>query len=251
MTQRIFAIGDIHGESQLLGQILSSIVPTLTPDDLVVFVGDYIDRGEDSLGVIDQILDLVDRFPGQIVTLKGNHEQLMQQWFVDPNAFWLEAMEGWATIDSYLAGESARFRHQLRDGIDDYQLLVETRSRFMEEIPDEHRDFFAKLSLSYVTDNFIFAHGGIDPTKPVSDQSENDLLWTDGRTLLSRWQGPQTLVVGHKPTHKLNERYRGQPVLGDHMILLDTGSNRTGVLSAVVLPDRHVIQSRRSPDPAT
>ena len=242
---RFFAIGDIHGERELLRTLLDQIEPIAEPADTIIFLGDYVDRGPDSRGVIDEILSLRKRFIGSVICLKGNHEQQMLHCLKEPSTFWLDDMEGWATVDSYLPGSTELHCRELAEGKPIALELCQTMSRFALTLPDDHRNFLDELVRSHRADSFIFAHGGINVNRSFQDQTDDDCVWTDGRRLRQNWRGPETLVVGHKPTHKVAEEFRGQPILDEHFIMVDTGSGRTGVLSAVSLPDRTVYQARR------
>ena len=111
------AIGDIHGNQRQLDDLLARVVPELRPEDTLVFLGDYIDRGPDSKGCLERILRLKLEAQFEVVTLLGNHEQWMLRSLKDPMRHsWLLAMEGMDTVKSY----SAEAAEILARSIEDY-----------------------------------------------------------------------------------------------------------------------------------
>jgi serine/threonine protein phosphatase 1 len=184
---RLLAIGDIHGCRTSLQELLARVCPT--DCDQLVFLGDYIDRGPDSAGVIDDLLVLQSRFPRSIF-LRGNHEQMLLDVLAgeDPAAFLLNG--GGKTIASY----------QMRG---DWPPSA------------EHRQFFEELPALYQTGGFIFVHAGLRPGRPLEEQIPEDLLWIrqDFLDSTDRWGG--VVVFGHTP--------RQEPLLDEHRIGLDTG----------------------------
>lgn len=111
------AIGDIHGESRALADLLAQIRPEMQPDDTLVFLGDYIDRGPDSRGCVEQILRFKSEALCSVVTLLGNHEQWMLRSLHDETRHsWLFGMEALDTIKSY----SQNAAHQMASALDLY-----------------------------------------------------------------------------------------------------------------------------------
>ena len=101
-TTNLFAIGDIHGNVRALNDLLEKILPQMSSDDTLVFLGDYIDRGPNVRDCIDRIIDLKKRSPFSVVTLRGNHEDWMMESYRDPTRhFWFLGMEALDTIASY------------------------------------------------------------------------------------------------------------------------------------------------------
>lgn len=165
---RLLAVGDIHGCLEPLRTLMAQVAPRET--DQVVFLGDYVDRGSDSRGVIEYLLDFAKRFP-QTVFLKGNHEAMFLDFLEGRDPFSFLANGGQATLDSYA----------------------------QEEIPEEHVGFLRKLQLSYETPEFIFVHAGLRPGLPLQQQSEEDLLWIRRDFLSSNYSWGKTVVFGHSP----------------------------------------------------
>ena len=186
--RRLLAVGDIHGCLDLLQQLMQQIVPCA--DDQVIFLGDYIDRGPDSRGVIDYLLNFRQRCP-QTVFLKGNHE---------------------AMLLDFLAGHE-RLRYLLNGG---ETTLYGYREKGKLVIPQPHLQFFRDLRLYFETENHIFVHAGLRPGISPQNQREEDLLWIREDFLKSDYRWGKTIVFGHTPMRK--------PYLKPERIGLDTGA---------------------------
>jgi len=214
----LYAIGDIHGCARELELLLEQIQPK--PSDTVVFLGDYIDRGPDSKGVIDLILDLQKK--ANVVTLKGNHEQLFLDFLESPQSpgagvFILNG--GAATLASY-PGPGGTF-----------------------EIPERHIEFLYGLKLSFETPTHFFVHAGV-PLKPLDKIGKEDtdaLLWSRQPFLSSDYRWAKTIVHGHTPVNA--------PEVLENRINLDTGCVYNGYLTALELPTGRLIQVHREKAP--
>jgi serine/threonine protein phosphatase 1 len=223
--RRVYAVGDIHGRADLLRRLLSAIeedARDLAPADrpVLIFIGDYIDRGEDSRGVIDQVLALrrSDRFEAH--ALKGNHEEALLQFLVDPwfGSTWAE-YGGLQTLASY--GVSP----PLRKRADQWETA---RDALAAALPPEHLAFFSSLALTVSFGDYTFVHAGVRPGVPLQDQQEHDLLWIRDDFLHARTPLERSVVVhGHTP--------EAEPYLSTRRIGIDTGAYATGVLTAVRL----------------
>lgn len=170
--ERLIAVGDIHGCLDKLVRLMDLVQPS--EHDQFVFVGDYIDRGADSKGVVDYLIDFGGRFINTVF-LKGNHEDML-----------LRA----------LGGDPTYFYHFIRNGgqqtIDSYGSL--------EAIPKSHINFFQELKLFYETEEFFIVHAGVNPAKELHEQDEHDLLWIREPFLESDRNFGKTIVHGHTPT---------------------------------------------------
>jgi serine/threonine protein phosphatase 1 len=171
MSGRTVAIGDIHGCAAALAELLKWIDPD--PEDTLVFLGDYVDRGPDSKDVIEQVLALEDRC--RVVPLLGNHEEMLLSAFEDlgEQAFWL-CNGGATTLTSYGA---------------DAQLA---------DVPDSHLDFLRQCLEYHETDTHLFLHANYVENKPVDSQDMYARRW---ESLHARTPGPhcsgKTVIVGH------------------------------------------------------
>ena len=212
----LIAIGDIHGCPQSFDALLARIDPS--PDDHLLFVGDYIDRGPDSKGVIDRLLDLREDVP--CTFLRGNHEAMMIE-YLDSGAFSLWRMNGGvSTLQSYLKDEN---RSEIK-------------------IPASHAEFVRGTKLYHETDDFFFVHAGLKPNLTIKDNLEDPdeevLLWERGHLDASEVLWEKTVVCGHTP--------RPDPINREKLILIDTGcvyhmKPGMGRLTAVYLPEREFI----------
>ena len=153
--QRTFAIGDIHGESALLADLLRQIHAAARTGDSLVLLGDYINRGPDSRGVIDLILAQRQGWPGPVITLMGNHEQMLRDNLLHKSpGTWMryrQAMTGEPTCRSY--------------GAEDLSLV-----RFEAHLPPEHRRFIVEeLPLWHEDEHAVYVHAGIPPGRHPRD----------------------------------------------------------------------------------
>jgi serine/threonine protein phosphatase 1 len=217
----IYAIGDIHGCLAPLKTLLGRL--DLGDGDELVFLGDYVDRGPDSKGVVDYLLE--NRKPNWRF-LRGNHEQLLLDWLENPGsvsaATWL-LNGGLQTLQSYLPKKDL---DELR-GEGAYQML-------RSAIPANHVEFFNSLPLFYETPEAYFCHAGVDLSKPLAGQTADDLLWIRRKFIQDPRPTPKLVVFGHSPVEKT--------LLDKDRINLDTGCVYGGFLTALRLPDRTLIQ---------
>jgi len=221
----IYAIGDIHGRLDLLDRLLVSIgedVDRLKPMErpVVIFVGDYVDRGPASRGVIQRLINLShsDRF--EVRTLKGNHEQALLQFMHDARKGpeWV-SYGGAATLTSYGVTPPAA-------GADEEE-WARASWELVERLPEEHLAFLQALELSAVYGDYLFVHAGVRPGTPLSEQREQDLLWIRDDFLSAAGPFEKIVVHGHTP--------KEAAFVGAHRIGLDTGACMTGVLTAIRL----------------
>jgi len=212
MTGRIFAVGDIHGCLSKVTRLIE-VIPIDDREDTLLFIGDYIDRGPDSWGVVDYILALRKRF-AHVVCLRGNHEDMLLSYITDgtDREFYL-INGGDATFLSYGFSSSPWEPPTL---------------------PDDHMAFFTNLLYSYETSDYIFVHAGLRPGIPLSDQSRHDLLWIRDEFIRSSYDFGKTVVFGHTPLR--------EPMIDTNKIGIDTGAVYGGSLTCIELPERTLYQ---------
>lgn len=214
---RIWAIGDVHGCVAELDRLLDTVAPSA--DDELIFLGDYIDRGPHSAGVVQRLIRLAREVPG-CVFLRGNHEDMFLG-FLGLGGRYGDSFRtngGEATLRSYgLADKDAR--------------------QVAERLPAEHVAFFTGLRASYVTGNFFCAHAGVDPWRGLDEQRDEDLMWIRDDFLRQRASLPRTVVHGHSP---------GKEVVVDlpYRIGLDTGLVYGNRLSGLDLTSGDLVQVR-------
>ena len=244
-----YIIGDIHGYADLLRQLVDKICTELQEQDVIVFLGDYIDRGPDSKGVIDIILQLQKQH--QVVCLKGNHEQWMLQTLTQSKNSWVTGMDGFSMMESY----SSDFTEELRQVFRNLGVKIFTEPQANEKLyqyffhkimPEDHLHFFTNLQNYYENEYCICVHAGLDANLPLAEQQEQDLLWSLPGNFLQTWQGEKVLVMGHQGTHSVDEAMWGKPSVTEKVVLLDTSCYETGVLTAIRFPDRKIFQATQS-----
>ncbi len=194
---RTLAIGDIHGCIKSLKTLVDFV--KFSPDDTIVTLGDYIDRGPDSKGVIDYLLEL--RETHNLITLKGNHEAMIldSRNYPENVMHWL-INGGIATLDSFEAIE-------------------------VEDIQDRYWDFFKSCKLFHETDRHIFVHAGLAPNLNMDEQIEYDVLWLRFKKTKQHQSGKK-IICGHTPQRP------PVPTVKKHAICIDTGVyNRGGWLT--------------------
>ncbi len=221
----VYAVGDIHGRLDLLRRLIADIIANaaMAGTDgrpVVVFLGDYVDRGPDSRGVIDQLLQLTKASGFEIHSLMGNHEQAMLWFLDDPKAGRGWVMHGGAeTLASY--GVTAP-SPQASD--DDWEAA---RLALRAALPTDHLTFLLSLELYLEIGDYLFVHAGIKPGVPLHKQAEKDLLWIRDDFLNASYTGDKVVVHGHTPAP--------EPVFYAGRIGVDTGAYATGLLCAVRL----------------
>ncbi len=221
-SERIYAIGDIHGRLDLLERAIAAVrgdVERHGPAALTVTVGDYIDRGPRSRGVLDRLAE--NPFPTPYVALKGNHETLLEGFLADPGLgpFWAR-QGGVETLQSY-----GVMTGPLADDAD----FVDAARQLRAALPAAHLDFLRSLKLSFSRGRYFFCHAGVRPGLPLDRQSEEDLLWIRDEFLLSRADFGKIVVHGHTPA--------AEPEVLPNRIGIDTGAFASGRLTCVALDE--------------
>jgi serine/threonine protein phosphatase 1 len=241
------AIGDVHGNLRALTDLLERIAPEVDDSDTVVFLGDYVDRGSDSCGCIDRVLELRATLRAQVVTLLGNHEDWLLRTYHDYSCHsWVLGMRGLDTIRSYSVEASQELHNEIiRSG---WIEIVEERlplsyEVFFDAMPAEHIEFLTGLKNFHRTPDAVCVHGGLDPDGvKIEDQTTEDLVWGTHK-FPERYVGDDTIIYGHKDDPVLDEEGWPHPRVFGRTYGLDTISS--GVLTAVRLPDGTIFQSDR------
>lgn len=218
---RVYIVGDIHGRLDLLESIACKVDDDLRQgsfgDAVAVFLGDYIDRGPDSAGVV-QRLSAAD-FPTRTITLRGNHEAELLSFLEDERT-----LENWRlyggleTLVSYGVDVKSVMRGQGYDA---------AREAFRRNLPMQHLAFFRQTGLSWSVGDYFFCHAGVRPGVPLAHQNEQDLLWIRNEFNAYRRPFEKIVVHGHTPVQK--------PEVLANRIGIDTGAYVTGRLTCLVL----------------
>ncbi|MFA7637779.1 MAG: metallophosphoesterase family protein [Parvibaculum sp.] len=220
---RVYAIGDIHGRDDLLATLHERIEADAkaapVERNILIYLGDYVDRGLQSKQVLDRLAG--NRLAGfEHVFLKGNHEQALLQFLSDP-AFgktW-KYYGGLETLHSYGINELTL--------TDDPAAFERAREHFADVLPEAHRHFLETLQASAEFGGYFFAHAGVRPGISLSRQIEEDLLWIRDDFLQSGASFGKIVIHGHTPGEEV--------VVRRNRIGIDTGAYMTGVLTALVL----------------
>ncbi len=200
MSARTIAIGDIHGHLAALDAIITAIQPR--PDDTLVLLGDYVDRGPDSKGVLERVIELSERL--HVVAVKGNHEEMM-----------LTAREGEQNLLFWVqcGGDAA--------------LQSYGQAKDVSLIPREHFQFLAGLPLLHETDTHFFIHANYAPNWRLDQHDTKTALWLSLDDLPGPHYSRKTAILGHTPQKK-------------HLVLdlgylkcIDTGCGYGGLLTAL------------------
>jgi serine/threonine protein phosphatase 1 len=247
---RTFAIGDIHGDLDAL-QLVFQRLPEITSDDTVVFLGDYIDRGPDSAGVVRWVRDFIARTPAKVVALRGNHEDA---WLQVIDHGWPEFVlpRGNGCLESYRSftggtvpkGDEPPAPHEL-DAMCEARFFPSEVIAWMRELPYFYEDDYA----IYVHAGIKRANGGFP--HPSQVQPQRALLWLRDRDFFEHYRG-KLVVFGHTTTRTLpNELSSYTPDdptdlwAGPACVGLDTACGKGGFLTAFELPGQRVYESRR------
>jgi len=209
-TARTIAIGDIHGCADALATLIDAIDPQA--DDLIITLGDYVDRGDNSRGVIDQLIALKQRC--QTVHLRGNHELMMMDAIETPQSrpFWMQC-GGRETLDSY--GPS------------------------IDDIPEAHLMFIEALLPFYETTDYFFIHANYEANRALDKQRPNVMYWEHlhPSAVPARHVSGKTAIVGHTP------QISGDILDLDHIVCIDTCCFGGGLLTAMEVETRQLWQA--------
>ena len=228
--ERYYVVGDIHGRLDLFEALIEAIESDISESgDIevkVVLLGDLIDRGPQSAGVIKRTMQWQESRNVRI--LAGNHEEMFLQSFDD-----IEVL-----------------RHFLKHGgretilsfdlpMKEYRKLAieELHARLPSIVPEKVREFVANFEGLIEAGDYVFVHAGIKPDVPLEDQKRSDLLWIRERFLRHKGRFPKTVVHGHTIFEEIE--------IKRDRIGIDTGAFRSGVLTALVLEgsERRAIQA--------
>lgn len=223
----LYAVGDIHGEVELLEELLEKLPSK--KDDRFVFVGDYVDRGSDSKGVVELLIEFSKE--RDCVFLLGNHESMFLDFI------------GWKA-EEYFAGDAF-----LMNGGDRtlasygyFEMSEPDQEKF--KLPRSHQKFYKNLRLHYLEGDYLFVHAGIgrdllgetDVDYAMEKAHPEDLLWDRGAIDRPHKLG-LTVVYGHTPSPDFEVRWNPPFSIG-----IDTGAVYGGYLTAIRLPDETLFQ---------
>lgn len=218
----VYAVGDIHGRYDLMQSLLEKIWADAevqaSPQNILIFLGDYVDRGPASKQVVDYLIQL--SRPGwEIVKLIGNHEYSMLEYLKNPEIYasW-RAYGGAETLLSYGVKPPL---------FSDAKEIGRAHQDFVAKFPREHFVFLSGLPYSHEVGDYFFVHAGVRPGIPLKEQVAEDLMWIRDDFLVCDQYFGKVIVHGHTPAEK--------PIARSNRIGVDTGAYATGQLTAVKL----------------
>jgi len=220
--RRVYAIGDVHGRNDLLQQLLEKIFRDDGERDQaeseIIFLGDLVDRGPDSAGVIDTVIQLKSKL-GNVRFLMGNHEEvyLAAATGDEKSVRFFNRIGGRETILSYDISKEEYI------GLD----IAELASRIPTLFPREHIDFISGFEDQITIGDYAFVHAGIRPGVPLSEQREKDLRWIRDEFLAAREAHEKVIVYGHTISDDVVE--------AGNRIGIDTGAYYSNKLTALAL----------------
>lgn len=221
IDQTTYAIGDIHGRADLLDRIMSKIRSDVAkPQEgpvRLIFLGDYIDRGEQSRQVLDHLMKLKDSSEWEVFFLQGNHEVLLQNFLEDP----IQSASRWFRN----GGLETLLSYEIKGAImrDDETRLIDVRDQLAEKM-GPITSWLSELLPYHRDGKVFFSHAGADPALPLDQQPERALIWGVPSFLETSRKDGTWIVHGHYITD--------MPVLKPGRIGLDTGAYYSGRLSA-------------------
>jgi serine/threonine protein phosphatase 1 len=244
MNKCIYACGDIHGRFDCLIELKKKILNDSEKYDekTIIYLGDYVDRGPNSAGVIDEFIkNPLHGF--EEIYLRGNHEDFMIN-ALNGKADW-DAVKSWLyhggvkTLKSYnIDVPSLIGRYQ--DMVMEYngfnmglaeKVMPKLHNELLQNVPKEHIKFYENLKLYHREQGYVFVHAGIDPDLTFEEQTEHQMLWIRQKFLQSDMNFGFKVVHGHTPGPV--------PINRHNRIGIDTCAFDTGVLTAVALTDNN------------
>ncbi len=221
---RTLVVGDIHGKLELFQHLLTE-AKYKPHEDFLVLIGDLVDRGEHSKGVVERAMQLYQEAPQTVLILKGNHEVMMVNSMLRPNT---EYSEAWLKTG----------------GLDCLKSYTDAEGNV--SVPEEHIEFLNHLPVWYEDDHAIYVHASLPKMTdgsflhPSFSPDSSELMWGRNRRFFAEYDG-KLVVFGHTIAGQIFGEW-GQVWQRDELIGVDTGAYMTGVLSAVELPSRQVYQ---------
>lgn len=226
---RVYAIGDVHGHLEALRDALARIetdrAATGDHDAPVVQVGDLVDRGPDSRGVIEHLIRLCAADP-RVTVLRGNHDNMFAGFLETPPRPDPRLRAGLTWLDPRLGGRETLLSY----GVDPDQSPDRLHAEALSRVPQAHRSFLAGLPLSARHGECLLVHAGIRPGIPLEHQDPSDLYWIRSAFLDDRSDHGPLVVHGHSPVKRVEHH--------GNRLAIDTGAAHGGPLSAVVIEGR-------------
>ncbi|MEO7365419.1 MAG: metallophosphoesterase [Sphingomicrobium sp.] len=222
---RVYAIGDIHGRLDLLNDTLARIEADIDgrrpARNIIIFLGDLIDRGPDSATVVER-LRTYRRDGVRTVFLSGNHEEVLLRLIRGESRY----LSDWLTFGGEECARSYGISSTALKRMDADQAVAHLR----QKIPETHRNFLQQFVDTFQVGSYLFVHAGVRPGVPLAQQNQADLRWIRGPFLDNHDDHGFVVVHGHTIAADVDVRA--------NRIGIDTGAYRTGVLTAMGMEGR-------------
>jgi serine/threonine protein phosphatase 1 len=219
---RAYAIGDVHGCADLLEELLTLIErdnrARPSARTFLVTLGDLVDRGPDSCGVIDRFVNSPPAW-AKVIHLRGNHEECFSRVLEGDVAL----VPNWLTYGGYECAESYGLDRNWMIDADPHDIAA----RLSSKVPQSHKNFLSDMADTFQFGDYLFVHAGVRPGVPIDEQIARDLRWIRGGFLDDSTDHGVMVVHGHTIV--------GEPELLPNRIAVDTGAYRSGILTAIGL----------------
>lgn len=212
---RTIVVGDIHGCCKEMKTLLSDLEERgtyLPEEDRLIFIGDYIDRGPDARLVVSFIRQLQEARPGQVIPLKGNHEDMLLDYMDEGGLSWL---------------------------FNGCQTTIHSYEGHGDEL-QEDMEWMRRLPLFYEDEDFIYVHAGINKKKTMEDQDDETLLWARQEFYMDPAVYGKRIIFGHTPTMFIDGGASPLWLNGGNDISIDTGCVYGGKLTALLIEDGQI-----------
>ena len=229
MTQPLYALGDIHGQFDMLQKALARIERDGGPDAAVVFTGDLTDRGPNSRQVVEHLITQIAEGKNWTV-IKGNHDRMFGWFLQDHPKFDIELPVGLDWLNPRLGGDKTLASYGVK--IDETSRYYQVHAAARTAVPAEHLAFLNALPLQYETDDYIFVHAGIRPDVALAAQTERDLLWSREPCLSHSAPRAKRIIHGHTALEA--------PQLYSNRLNLDGGAGYGRPLTPVVIDNKQI-----------
>jgi len=228
-----YAIGDIHGHLDLLQEQHAWIAEDIARSEPapIVHIGDLVDRGPDSCGVVEYLRQGVEAGRDWVV-LKGNHDRMFMGFMADMNHVEPGLREDLGWLHPKLGGSTTLASYGVRNASD--RPLAKVHAEALVAVPQTHRDFLTSRPASYRRDQSIFVHAGIRPNIPLEDQTETDLVWIRKGFLEDTRDHGALIVHGHTAIADVT--------LYSNRLNIDSSAAYGGPLTSVVIEGRQVFR---------
>lgn len=221
---RAYAVGDIHGRLDLLNEILGRIEADIESrpraKNFIVFLGDLVDRGPDSAGVVER-LRTYRHSDARLIFLSGNHEEVLLRLLQGEGGI----LASWLKFGGAECAQSYGISPETLKELDERSALKLIR----EKVPRAHREFIDQMGDTFRFGDYLFVHAGIRPGVPLEEQDQSDLRWIRDPFLSDAKEHGYVVVHGHTIVPEVEER--------PNRIGIDTGAYRSDILTAIVIEE--------------